>query len=267
MVSFHCGFLERLLEFFHSVLNGALSLFEDTHSLLVQEIPRVWIAHAHVRSHALDHDKEISHASINVGKVGVGLGSEHVGHLRLFVFFDKVPNLFVGAQWHSEIAFLVLLFASLERINDDFVFVSGTCQLHLFTGPLLIEILLNRVGDLTSGHLCPLIVETLEKNEVLNVLQDLAIDASEGCSTRQPEVFPVLIVFVVVLPDPSPTIFLELPLVERFHSGLLDDLRVDLDFLLALLLDGLWDVEDELLFFFLGESKRFSLGLFRRSLL
>lgn len=115
------------------------------------------------------------------------------------------------------------------------------------------EMTLNALRDsLDVEHLSSLASgESLQKDEVLDVLQHLDIDASEGTRTCKPDVFSILVVLVIVLPDPSPTVCGELFLVESGDFGSLNDLRVDLNLLLAFLFLGLGDVEYELLLLFL----------------
>ena len=48
-----------------------------------------------------------------------------------------------------------------------------------------------------------ILVESLKQQEIFNVLQHLVIDATQGRGSCEPESFAVIIILVVVLPDPG----------------------------------------------------------------
>ena len=177
--------------------------------------------------------------------------------LILFIL-DEVPNFLVRSQRSDKLAFLVFLFAHFQRIVLLLLFdlLASASHLHRLSLSLLEKVVFDtHAYSFNLKNSLALRSESLEKNEILNVVKNLNVDASESSSTSEPEVFSVLVLLVVVLPDPGTSIVEQFSLVEGNNAGGLDDLRVDLDLLLGLLDWLRGQVELELLFFLFGETE------------
>ena len=97
---------------------------------------------------------------------------------------------------------------------------------------LLDEIFLDSLGDGFNVEMLAADVESLENDEVFDILENLLVDASKTLSTREPRSFSFLIVLEIVLPNPGSTVSRQLTFIQSDLTGLLDDLRIN--FLLLL---------------------------------
>ena len=159
-----------------------------------------------VCSYALDHIHQVSDASINICCSWISVGAQHVRNLRFLIVFDKVPNLLMWSKRSDELALLVLNDTKLKRIiRLFFLNLLARCgQFHSRSLPLLQQVFLNPHCDGLHLQLLSIASEALDHDCVLNVLQYLVVDSSQGCGPRIPKIFFLLLILIVVLPDPSP---------------------------------------------------------------
>ena len=184
--------------------NHLIFLFlEDCEHHAVQMVPTFIVVHAQVRAHSLDHNEQVSYSPVDVRSVGVGIGAKHV-----WTVIEKVPNMAVWAEHLRKLAPLILNLTLFDRIKLLllllFSFLTGEHFLHLCPPSALGEILLDSCCDSLCLQPLAILGETLEQDEVLNIFEYLPIDASECGCTCQPRIPTVLVIVVVILPDPGP---------------------------------------------------------------
>ena len=207
LVSFVGLFLKHLLVRLHLSPDLIFSLLENGEDHVVQMVPSLVIVHTQVRSHSLNYGEEGLHAAIDVGGVGVGGGTQDMGHFGFLVFLHKVPNLLVRAEWCDELALLILDLAILEWVNLIFLFfrlLSRGFKFHRLPRAFLSEVSVDAALDGLYLQGLSIVCEALKHDEVLNILKHHRIDAAKGLSSGQPRLFVVFIIAVVVLPDPGP---------------------------------------------------------------
>lgn len=209
MKSLIVGFCEHFFVFLHLCLNLSLRVVEDLLGLPHQVGPKRLSVHSQVLAHTLDQLHKFCYTSVHVGQVGVGGGAQNMRHLRGLVVLDEVPSFLVRSILVDELAFLVLLDAEFNRVLDLLLFVAlliAHLNFHLCALALLKEMVLDALCDgFNVEHLSRLArCESLKQDEVLDILQHLHIDASKGTSACKPDILSILVVLVVVLPDPGP---------------------------------------------------------------
>ena len=161
------------------------------------------------------------------------------GKVSLFVF-----NL---TDFKRIVTFVLLLGGSLlVRL--------GLIKLHSGSLTLLLEVLLDALVDPLDIKHGAASLEGLQHDVVLNVFEHLVINPAKSSSSSEPNVFSVLIVLVVVLPDPGATVAIELSSEKCLRSSLLDDLRIRLNLFALLRVLGRWEVKLELLIFLLRKT-------------
>ena len=135
--------------------------------------------------------------------------------------------------------------------------LAASSSLHSLPCALLSEVFLNSLSDCFNVHLRSAGVESLKKKVVFDIFKYLFIDASQSHSSSKPGSLPIVVIAVIVFPDPSSAVGGELALVERLLTGRLDDLWINLDLLLSAagLNNGLRNVELQLFLLFFGQAK------------
>ena len=155
---------------------------------------------------ALDDIHQVSNAPVNVGLTRVSICSKHVRHSVLLIVLNEVPNPAMRSQRCDEFALLIFDLSELVRVLSLLFFdlLPRSGQFHGLAVPLLLQVFLNARNDRFDLQLSALVGETLDHNRILDVLQHLIIDPSQGLGTGKPEVLLLLIILIVILPNPSP---------------------------------------------------------------
>ena len=89
---------------------------------------------------------------------------------------------------------------------------------------------------------------------ILDVLQHLVVDPTQSRGTSEPNILPVTIVLVIVLPDPGAAVAVELASEHGLGGRLFDDVGIRIDLLALLGVLRRWQVEFELLILLLRET-------------
>ena len=158
---------------------------------------------------SLNNDQQVLDPTVNIRLVRVCSRSQQVRHLRLIILLNEVPGLPVGSPLVDELALGVFLFKLLCQLIFVFfvLLLAAGGYHHGLAGPALAQVIGDCSLDGLGLELAAISSESFEHDVVLDDLHDLVIDAAEGCSAGQPETFVFLVVFVVVLPDPSPLFY------------------------------------------------------------
>ena len=177
------------------------------------------------------------------------------------ILLHEVPNFFMRAVLDGKVSLFVFNLTDFKRIVTFVLLLGGSLlvrlgliKLHSGSLTLLLEVLLDALVDPLDIKHGAASLEGLQHDVVLNVFEHLVINPAKSSSTSEPNIFSVLIVLVVVLPDPGATVAIELSSEKCLRSSLLDDLRIRLNLFALLRVLGRWEVKLELLIFLLRKT-------------
>ena len=172
------------------------------------------------------------------------------------VLLHKIPNFLVRAVLDGKASLFIFNLTVLKGIVTFVFLLSGSLlvrlgliKLHSDSLALLLEVLLDALVDSLDIEHSAASFEGLEHDMVLDVFEHLVINPAKSSGTSEPNVFSVLIVLVVVLPDPSATVTIELTSEKCLYGSLLDNLGIRINLLTLLRVLGWWEVKLELFLF------------------